>query len=228
MELPHIGSNCALDGCAKLDFLPVSCSYCRQRFCSEHGNPHAHHCASIPTESNPPASAAINSTPISAYTRPARTGPKDIPPETKKTLAPEQIAALQAIKQTQDKKSQSSEESASSPKPKKQPKISPRVELMRLKGKAAGNPSMAMSDRLYLCVKSQKKSMAVFVNKNAVIGNAASQFARQMGLSVRPDKAYHLQVEGTGEALPSNRKFDDILSIRSDTTFYNGCTVCLQ
>ncbi|KAJ1963226.1 spindle assembly checkpoint kinase [Dipsacomyces acuminosporus] len=146
------------------------------------------------------------------YTRPPRTGPKDARPQTKKTLTPEQISALESIK--------SSGEPVATSKPKK-PRTSPTVELMRLKAKATGNASMAMSDRLYLLVKSERKSIAVFINKSAVIGNAAGQFARQLGLP--GNKAYRIQVQDSGEALPPNKRFSEILS--SESTLYNGCSV---
>ncbi|KAI9319149.1 hypothetical protein BX666DRAFT_1430198 [Dichotomocladium elegans] len=36
MEMPHIGANCALDTCRSLDFLPVTCPFCKVTFCAEH------------------------------------------------------------------------------------------------------------------------------------------------------------------------------------------------
>jgi predicted nucleic acid binding AN1-type Zn finger protein len=36
MELPHIGSQCGLDSCKQLDFLPFACESCGQTFCKDH------------------------------------------------------------------------------------------------------------------------------------------------------------------------------------------------
>ncbi|KAJ1951257.1 hypothetical protein FBU59_000271 [Linderina macrospora] len=52
MELPQIGANCSYAGCADLDFLPITCDYCRKMFCS------------VKDE---------NYVPVTKYTKPART-----------------------------------------------------------------------------------------------------------------------------------------------------------
>lgn len=44
MELPHIGENCALRECNKLDFLPVKCDACSKVFCLEHYRYEMHQC----------------------------------------------------------------------------------------------------------------------------------------------------------------------------------------
>lgn len=40
------GERCAISTCARLDFLPLACTACGQRFCSTHGTPSAHSCSS--------------------------------------------------------------------------------------------------------------------------------------------------------------------------------------
>lgn len=44
MELPHIGENCALKECNRLDFLPVKCDACCEVFCLEHYKYESHSC----------------------------------------------------------------------------------------------------------------------------------------------------------------------------------------
>lgn len=44
MELPHIGQNCALKECNRLDFLPVKCDACSSVFCLEHYRYERHNC----------------------------------------------------------------------------------------------------------------------------------------------------------------------------------------
>ena len=41
MELPHLGRNCALPSCNRLDFLPHQCSRCLSYFCEEHKLEHS-------------------------------------------------------------------------------------------------------------------------------------------------------------------------------------------
>lgn len=44
MELPHIGENCALKECNRLDFLPVKCDACCGVFCLDHYQYENHSC----------------------------------------------------------------------------------------------------------------------------------------------------------------------------------------
>lgn len=40
----EIGEYCTLSSCATLTFLPITCAYCRSRFCQSHFLPLQHHC----------------------------------------------------------------------------------------------------------------------------------------------------------------------------------------
>ncbi|KXN72514.1 hypothetical protein CONCODRAFT_68923 [Conidiobolus coronatus NRRL 28638] len=44
VELHHIGANCNLSNCNKLDFLPFKCPNCRKEYCDEHYHPEQHGC----------------------------------------------------------------------------------------------------------------------------------------------------------------------------------------
>ena len=46
MELPHIGDQCAEKSCRQLDFLPVKCDGCKQKFCGQHWTYQGHDCPS--------------------------------------------------------------------------------------------------------------------------------------------------------------------------------------
>merc|ERR1739848_986679 len=37
MELPHLGHHCELESCKRLDYLPVTCEFCKGVFCTDHG-----------------------------------------------------------------------------------------------------------------------------------------------------------------------------------------------
>ncbi|RXG51574.1 AN1-type zinc finger protein 2B [Armadillidium vulgare] len=44
MELPHIGEHCSYQGCNQLDFLPVTCNLCSNKFCNDHHRYEDHSC----------------------------------------------------------------------------------------------------------------------------------------------------------------------------------------
>ncbi|KAJ2623688.1 hypothetical protein GGI26_002135 [Coemansia sp. RSA 1358] len=223
MELPDLGNQCAFEDCKQFDFLPFTCKYCQKQFCTIHGNIVVHNCPCAPQGDNKsPAEFSTNSVPITYYTRPSRDSPERIHEEAKKKLSVEQVQALEQLKQIDRV------EQIPAKRPKQSSHISPKIELMRLKAKASGNVSIDMQDRLYLCVKSPSKSIALFVNKKSIIGNTATQFARRLGMSILPDRVYRLYNPRTGDVLPSNKQFEDLLSFDSKDGIYNGCTLELR
>jgi len=44
MEFPGLGSHCFHNNCNQLDFLPVKCDGCKEKFCNEHWKYEAHNC----------------------------------------------------------------------------------------------------------------------------------------------------------------------------------------
>jgi len=44
MEFPELGTNCSQSDCNQLDFLPVKCDACGNKFCSQHWQYQAHSC----------------------------------------------------------------------------------------------------------------------------------------------------------------------------------------
>ncbi|KAJ9051802.1 hypothetical protein DSO57_1024124 [Entomophthora muscae] len=46
MELHHVGKNCSLLICKRLDFLPFKCVNCKEEFCEDHYQPASHQCQS--------------------------------------------------------------------------------------------------------------------------------------------------------------------------------------
>ncbi|KAJ1730423.1 hypothetical protein LPJ61_003018 [Coemansia biformis] len=107
------------------------------------------------------------------------------------------------------------------------PAASPKIELMRLKAKASGNTSIAAADRLYLSVEWQGSATPVFLNVNAVIGNAAAQLAKQLRLAMLPDRIYRLRAPGGSEPLPSNKTFGELIAgdDGAASTLFNGCAL---
>ncbi|KAJ2487328.1 spindle assembly checkpoint kinase, partial [Coemansia sp. RSA 2320] len=102
----------------------------------------------------------VATTPVSVYTRPARTGPKDVRTTSNRALTAEKQLALDIHKQN-------SAITGCTPAAKKakEPRISPKIELMRLKAKASGNANTDINDRMYMLVRHQQKSIAVFEAK---------------------------------------------------------------
>lgn len=43
MEIPSLGVNCSVDGCNRLDFLPLRCE-CGKMFCTDHFMEHTQGC----------------------------------------------------------------------------------------------------------------------------------------------------------------------------------------
>ncbi|KAJ2607047.1 spindle assembly checkpoint kinase [Coemansia sp. RSA 1804] len=206
MELPDIGSHCAFDGCSRLDFLVVSCKFCQKQFCPEHGNIVTHRCPCVP-ESGGPSVSTKGNVPITTYIRPDRGSATPVHNDTKKELSAEQAQALRQFKDANQ-----GDKAAATKQPARPPRKSPKIELMRLKAKATGNASIDMNDRLYLCIEHKEKSISVFISKRSVVGNSATQFAKQMRLSLLPGKVYRLHKPGADEPLPSNKPFEGLLS----------------
>jgi len=48
MEFPDLGKHCKLEGCNRLDFLPVKCQGCSEIFCLDHYNYEKHKCPTAP------------------------------------------------------------------------------------------------------------------------------------------------------------------------------------
>ncbi|XP_067122579.1 AN1-type zinc finger protein 1-like [Centruroides vittatus] len=46
-ELVDLGKNCSFESCNKLDFLPFTCEYCKEIYCSDHQYPSNHECKSF-------------------------------------------------------------------------------------------------------------------------------------------------------------------------------------
>ena len=44
MELPHLGEQCDWKECGQLDFLPIKCYSCKNKFCTEHFQYENHEC----------------------------------------------------------------------------------------------------------------------------------------------------------------------------------------
>ncbi|KAJ2821987.1 AN1-type zinc finger protein 1 [Coemansia erecta] len=224
MELPDVGNRCSKEGCGRLDFLSVTCEFCTQTFCSEHGSAFAHSCSKVP-QAQAAASACANELPISLYTHPDRGPQKHTFAESKKVLTAEQLAALEALKQSSSKPGNLYSKPKPKPKPKQQSTVSPKIALMRLKGKATGNASIDMADRLYLSVLWQEKSLSVFINKNIGVGSAAARFSTALRLSQLPDKVYRLRLPGADTNLPSNKTFGELLFEGDASGLFNGCTL---
>ena len=44
MEFPELGQNCMVVECNDLDFLPITCQYCKKSLCGKHFLPDDHKC----------------------------------------------------------------------------------------------------------------------------------------------------------------------------------------
>ncbi|PIA18755.1 hypothetical protein COEREDRAFT_13800 [Coemansia reversa NRRL 1564] len=224
MELPHIGKCCTKKGCQQLDFLPVICKHCRHVFCSLHASITEHSC-SYERKTNDRQQEGINMVPISFYTKPSRDAPNHSSKLQKNILSTEQIQALTTLKHT------SSTTGGSPSALKHKVRISPKIELMRLKARATGNGSIDVVDRFYLSVMWKGKSAPVYINRNALVGSSAMQFARNLHLSTLPGNIYRLKPLNADDTLPSNKTFNELLADTGDLTsssnpeLFNGCSL---
>ncbi|KAJ2775978.1 hypothetical protein IWQ57_000135 [Coemansia nantahalensis] len=141
----------------------------------------------------------------------------------KKVLTPEQQQALALARRASSARSRPPSTPAGSPA------VSPKIELMRLKAKATGNASIADADRVYLSIQWRGKATPVFLNANSVVGNAAAQLARQLRLTMLPDRLYRLLPPGASEPLASNKTFRELMANDDAArTLFNGCTLELS
>jgi len=54
MEFPDLGKHCRLEGCNRLDFLPVKCGGCKEIYCIDHYQYENHNCAEPATNRQVP------------------------------------------------------------------------------------------------------------------------------------------------------------------------------
>ncbi|KAJ2116213.1 hypothetical protein IW146_001697 [Coemansia sp. RSA 922] len=70
-------------------------------------------------------------------------GPKDVRPVTRRELTADQRSALESHRQNSARVAQKATIRIT------EPRVSPKIELMRLKAKATGNASIEMNDRAH-------------------------------------------------------------------------------
>ncbi|KAJ9591388.1 hypothetical protein L9F63_001994 [Diploptera punctata] len=203
MELPKLGERCSHQSCKQLDFLPFQCTHCKCIFCKEHYMPDNHKCnlsVNVPFNEVQPTSYYCKFQGCNSVSPVEMCCPvckehfclqhrhhgcidkdqKERIKERDKWDAPKkqfEIAKAEADRQIDTNITRAR---------KKDNKTALKVQLMRLKGKAAGNKGIPTTDRAYFLVHLpsilSKKSQAVFVSKQWSTGRVIDSIADICGV----------------------------------------------
>ncbi|GAA5823086.1 hypothetical protein JCM3770_007091 [Rhodotorula araucariae] len=215
------GEHCALASCKQADFLPLQCPHCAQRLCGAHITPSAHACPADPAlRSLSPAELAAGGPDGD------RTGPelRDLLPDPKRHKRDEvvvseeerarrarQQAALDKFRQVKGRSKDASAAVGTQLTPAK--KLSPALELARLKGRATPlDPKhvkrpgdVPMPDRVFLRAQFEQEGTTireVWAAKSVSAGKALDLLAElfkvtnENNLTKDPSKLLSLALPG--------------------------------
>eukprot|EP00092_Neocalanus_flemingeri_P023547 GFUD01025535.1.p1 GENE.GFUD01025535.1~~GFUD01025535.1.p1 ORF type:complete len:267 (-),score=66.84 GFUD01025535.1:2-802(-) len=202
-ELPSLGQHCALPDCNLLDFLPITCHFCKNFYCKEHFLPEVHKCPKIPVS----PSANLSSDPPPRYECSVQKCSKA---ELAPVYCPEcsvmvclshrhqsdhscskLVIPVHSMSQT---KAKVEEIINSQPTPVKMKKLrsvkaqktAAKVQLMKLKMKSTGDKSLPQTERVYFLVTPPKEtgkgSVGVWVSNRWVMGRVVDSLAASLGV----------------------------------------------
>jgi len=201
-ELPTLGQHCALPDCKLLDFLPITCHFCKKFYCKEHFLPDVHKCPNHSVAKKPD----LNSGPPPRYEC-------SVPKCSKAELAPvycpecsvmvclshrhqsdhscsKLVTPVHSMTQT---KAKVEEIISSLPAPVKTKKLrsvkaqktAAKVQLMKLKMKSTGEKSLPQTERVYFLVtppkETGKAAAGVWVSNKWVMGRVVDSLAASLG-----------------------------------------------
>ena len=247
MELPDIGTQCALEICKQLDFLPIKCNNCSKIFCKDHCSLDGHNCECLKEstdikksnyEQKPKCNfekcekSVVTKCPICdtefcmdhrlekdhKCTKVYENHIEDSLPKTQALVS--SILASKKPKQSRDTKTI------------KNQKMAAKVQLMKLKMKAQGSKYIPTSERFYFGIKSAKKEMKpVFVCIKWPFGKALDSIADLVGLENKNNVAgaaklkLFKNIDGQLAAQELDKSLEDMLK---DEEIFNGDTLILD
>jgi len=197
-ELPSLGENCSWEECKDLDFLPIVCQFCKQKFCKLHFLPTDHACEKLLDVKavNLSKTEVRYNCHLESCTK-WELAPVLCPNCQKQVClthrhqdshACEKLAAKQPImaatKQHVSNIIQENKVAAKRPRKKMSlsaQKTAAKVQLMKLKMKSVGQTSLPEAERIYFLVhppqESGKASQGCFVSKNWSLGKIIDSLA---------------------------------------------------
>ena len=245
MEFPSLGSRCSVSSCQQLDLLPISCSYCSQKFCKTHFQPFDHLCPSqaqsLPRTSNEISTELHSCSLADCSTKELVQMPcshcklhfclqhhHQVDHQCLKLQKPQekmvQTAAL--IKQIQIKNS-----GKKACQGVKSEKLAAKVQLMKLKQQSKGVDELPAEERIYFAVHTPSdKHEAVFVSKFWSVGKcidyiaSACQIANFNNVAGKP----HLNLFTSSGMCLSENKDLLISQMIDDEVIFNGQTINLK
>ena len=249
MEFPELGTQCTMEDCQQLDFLPIKCSYCIKTFCKTHSLPFDHGCTEYDNINT--SISNKNSDEIRAHTCSLPTCcMKELVPilcphcelhfclqhrhqtdhqcpkyEKPKEIMPETSKLVgEIVAKNQDKKPIRQGV--------KSEKLAAKVQLMKLKQNSKGLKQLPITERAYFLIKLplEKKDEAVFVSNIWSIGkcidNIASlcQIPNHNNNSAKPQ----LNLYTSSDNCVSSKKDVSVKSLIDNEVLFNGQSLWLK
>ncbi|CAL1530655.1 unnamed protein product [Lymnaea stagnalis] len=248
MELPQIGTNCEVDSCNQLDFLPFQCNGCGKTFCLHHRARDQHSCTAPENErveykgdrSYPCSITGCDKrelTPIVcnhcelSFCLSHRLQedhcceklPVKSPEVSKTTEHVQQLLANRELK--------------TRPKPTnpKAIQMAAKVALMKVKAKAVGDQGLPQSERVYFTISlpldSRKPPVYMFFSKIWTIGRVIDVVADKVSITNKnntgSEKKLCLFLADTGLRLPVDKRIFDIMDDQS-SLLLSGSTLVME
>ena len=249
MEFPELGTQCTMNDCHQLDFLPITCSHCSQTFCKIHSLPFDHSCVvykdttvSTHTENQNEIQAHMCSLPTCCS--------KELVPmlcphcklhfclqhrhqvdhqcskyEKPKEIMPETSKLVDEIVAKNQEKKPIRQGAKSE-------KLAAKVQLMKLKQNSKGLKELPVPERAYFLVKLPlgKKDEALFVSNLWSIGKCIDNIASlcQVPNHNNNSSKPQLNLYTSSDNCVSNRKDVSVKSLMENETLFNGQSLWLK
>lgn len=255
MELPHLGKQCGVETCHRLDFLPIRCSDCGGDFCKDHSLPSCHGCVEEDRrkkEEEVPGDVSFSRHPCQfegckggeltpvlcpkcglnfclAHRHQADHSCRALTPPDNST----QEATAARIKAITDSMSDGKTKRAPG---KRSEQLAAKVQLMKLKQKAEGEKGIPQEDRVYLLVhlpkssSSSSSSRAVFISRTWSLGRSVDAIATLLKVknsnNILGAPKLRLFHASTGSLL--GRTDQPLQELLAAQTLYSGQSVILE
>jgi len=198
-----LGQHCSLDICQQLDFLPITCQYCKKLYCKEHFLPISHQCPAPPPDKKDVSGAPPSRYPCSvegcgkaelapvfcpdcgimiclAHRHQSDHNCSEFVPVKKimtatKSLVENIVKDNKPVVRRSDTKVRSL----------KAQKMAAKVQLMKLKMKSTGDSGLPQGEKLYLLVTPPGGSVegkGVWVSNTWVMGRVVDSIASLLSL----------------------------------------------
>lgn len=196
-SLMDIGRHC--HQCRQIDFLPFTCSFCKQVYCKDHQKPERHACAAVPAETSRKHNQYAHP-PVLALFPSAEKHQQRL---EEKFEASQKVPVELAVKKSALAKLRAMWKD----KPKAGGKT---ARLLQIRKEARGDAKVGANDRVYVMVHHGGSESAVWVSKQWPVGKAVDSVVDVLKLG-RSGKKWHLEGEG-GKIEASKRVVNELTS----------------